>query len=394
MRGGKDSSAVWRTCPYPNGGGMQTSAQGHTAVKAVGGFYEAFLEGGEPTVALSQLTKLVPCEHAVLGTLATGHWQWSASSGLAAIEQVSMDQICQTFFSDLVGSQPADAFVRTSDVVNLQELKSSDFYQAHLRPLGGGRSLMVHGQVDGEPIAVAFCRSLEGDSDFDVADKKMAEVVWPHIKRVQRLQRGHSVPSARPPKTFDAIDALSTALLGLDACGQVVHVNQRAVAMLRDCSALSVRSGRLVASRPHDDTRLRNVLAAALASPYRAGAVVLPAGNAAGRASDRTAVVVLQVRPSQQVEGSYGRDDVAAWVMCRDDRETRISVEPLRVAFGLTQREAEVASRLCMGRILSEIAVELGIAPDSVRQHLKAAFSKTHTRGQSELVSLLLRTLG
>ena len=370
---------------------METSARGHTAVQVVGGFYEAFLEGGERSTALRQLTTLLPCEHAVLATLTGGRWQWCASGGLAATEHSSMDQICQTFFSDIVGGQCEDAVVRTGDVVNLHQLQRSDFYYAHLRPLRGGRSLMVHGDIDGERIAMAFCRPLEHGADFGDADTAMAQVVWPHVKRAHALHRARRADSVRT-SARSAINALPAALIGLSARGQVLLVNHGATELLQAHPDLRIQAGHLVARRAHEDARLRSVLEAALAPPYRAGAVILSAGRAAAPGALHAAALTLQVQPCSG--DTHRQDDIAAWVVLRDARRVRVNIGPLRAAFGLTQREAEVAACLCTGRILVEVATDLGIAPDSVRQHLKAVFSKTHTRGQSELVSLLLRAFG
>ena len=84
----------------------------------------------------------------------------------------------------------------------------------------------------------------------------------------------------------------------------------------------------------------------------------------------------------------------------RDERSVLLSVRPVRPAdwtreavraqFELTPREADVVLRLCRGRSTEDIAADTGLARESVRINLKRAFAKTGTRGQAELVQLVL----
>lgn len=66
------------------------------------------------------------------------------------------------------------------------------------------------------------------------------------------------------------------------------------------------------------------------------------------------------------------------------------SVLALQRRHALTLSEARVATRLADGRSVNEIARVLGIRVSTVRSHLKAAYAKTRTRGQAELVRLVL----
>ena len=84
----------------------------------------------------------------------------------------------------------------------------------------------------------------------------------------------------------------------------------------------------------------------------------------------------------------------------RDERSILLSVRPVRPAdwtreavwaqFELTPREADVVLRLCRGRSTVDIAADTGLARESVRINLKRVFAKTGTRGQAELVQLVL----
>ena len=61
----------------------------------------------------------------------------------------------------------------------------------------------------------------------------------------------------------------------------------------------------------------------------------------------------------------------------------------IRQAFGLTEREAQIATLLAEGLSLPMIAERLRLGLGTVRNHLKSIFGKTETRRQGELVALL-----
>ena len=63
----------------------------------------------------------------------------------------------------------------------------------------------------------------------------------------------------------------------------------------------------------------------------------------------------------------------------------------LRRAYGLTAAEARLALALDRGGTLVEIAARLGVSYETVRAQLKAAFTKTGTRKQRDLLALVIK---
>jgi len=66
----------------------------------------------------------------------------------------------------------------------------------------------------------------------------------------------------------------------------------------------------------------------------------------------------------------------------------------LSAAFSLTTAEAKVASMVAAGSSPEEIANELQISRETVRNQIKAIFAKTGTHRQSEFVALISRVQG
>lgn len=65
------------------------------------------------------------------------------------------------------------------------------------------------------------------------------------------------------------------------------------------------------------------------------------------------------------------------------------SVTELMSAYGLTEREADVALGLLRGRPVQEIAQRLSLQTGTVRQYLKGIYSKTYTSNQAQLLAFL-----
>ena len=62
-------------------------------------------------------------------------------------------------------------------------------------------------------------------------------------------------------------------------------------------------------------------------------------------------------------------------------------------ALGLTRSEARIADALARGLSLIEAAALLGISPETARTYSKLIYSKTGTRGQGDLVRLILTSI-
>ncbi len=56
-------------------------------------------------------------------------------------------------------------------------------------------------------------------------------------------------------------------------------------------------------------------------------------------------------------------------------------------AYGLTEREIDIVIHLARGLATKEIAAELSISPHTVRDHVKAIFTKTGFSTRGELVA-------
>jgi DNA-binding CsgD family transcriptional regulator len=89
--------------------------------------------------------------------------------------------------------------------------------------------------------------------------------------------------------------------------------------------------------------------------------------------------------------GSKGTDAKFLLLLVDLSHRPPPAIEVLQRAFGLTRREARVASALATGMRLQDVAAMHGVGTGTVRSHLKSIFIKTGTNRQPELVALLAR---
>src|SRR6185436_12625019 len=79
-----------------------------------------------------------------------------------------------------------------------------------------------------------------------------------------------------------------------------------------------------------------------------------------------------------------------AVVTARFFQKRAIDRKVLSRLYGLTEREAEIASLMLHGASVGDVCVKLGIAARTARTHLEALFAKTGAHRQSDLLLLLL----
>lgn len=172
----------------------------------------------------------------------------------------------------------------------------------------------------------------------------------------------------------------------LDRKGQVLRMNAKAVALMRE--ALTIRDGFLTANTDKSDATLQKLVRGILARPADPSvesdstiAVIRPTG----------APLLVHAVPLPISPGDRFRRACCVLKIVDPDAYRLPSTSDLCNIFGFTKTEATVAAELCLGSDLNEIAAMRLVTTGTVRSQLKSILSKTGTRRQPELVALLLR---
>ena len=206
---------------------------------------------------------------------------------------------------------------------------------------------------------------------------------------------GRGVPRAVPrgpvqvPKgnVFTALgrtilDRLDRGVVLLDAQGRIVDANSRALHVIRNCSGIRLRAGRLAFTDPELDERMQQAITGH--GPAQRGGRAVFAARVRCKGSDPYRIVVRPVPPDADER------KVAFFALLYAPNGLHgISVDVLRQVYGLTPAQSAVASSLFAGRSVEETANEFDLSLNTVRTHLKQIFTKCEVNSQAELLHLL-----
>lgn len=207
-------------------------------------------------------------------------------------------------------------------------------------------------------------------------------VFLPHLRRSVLLGRniGERLSGA-------ALDALSFGVMILDELGQVSFANSAMSAIAATRDGLRFNSAGLTLSNAEEDKVFRRLVENTrrrtfLGSPSR---TALSATRPSGR---RAYSILVCPFPRNDVYPALGNPVL----ICVSDpaQASRITEGTLMALYHLTPAEARLAINLIHFGNLAEAATKSALTEGSARQYLKRIFEKTGTRGQVELVALIL----
>jgi len=185
----------------------------------------------------------------------------------------------------------------------------------------------------------------------------------------------------------ETLNLLSTGMALVDRDCRLLLANRSASRLLDSGDGLALSHGRITATRREQVEQMRDLVDGICTGPGTAedeGAGVMTIDR-----GDGVRPLSIKVAPVQLNSSDDGSRIAAVFIR---DLEIRQSVPPEVVAklFGLTFAEARVVAELVKGKRPQEVADDLGVSLNTVRNQLKQIFSKTNTGRQSELISLVL----
>jgi DNA-binding CsgD family transcriptional regulator/PAS domain-containing protein len=229
-----------------------------------------------------------------------------------------------------------------------------------------------------------------GRGQFTKEDISVAGLLQPHVVRALKINQSLGLRTQVTAHLADVLDQSPHGLFLLDATGAIQHANREAERLLAAADGLCSVGGQLSAALRGAASTLEQLIRRA-ASPdltLRSGgsmSITTPLRDAP------ISVTVAPLRPER-----FGATP-AGWVLvCATDlaREVKAPDELLRQLFGLTAAEARVALALFEGASPRDAAAMLGVSFNTVRNQMTRIFEKTLTHKQSDLMRLIMRTMG
>jgi len=220
-------------------------------------------------------------------------------------------------------------------------------------------------------------------SDFSASDGALLGSLANHLAIAagthaelerQRLKAGISA---------DAIMRLNFGWFMLDAAGQIIDMSEQAEALIQEAEALRKSpDGRLIAESIDAQGTLRKFL-----QMRQAGESVVRTVHL----SDEPWLDMLLTTPPADLIGDH-HPLAVAFVHGERSSSTERS-RHLAHLFGLTIQEARLALHISRGVSIREAATLLGLTHETARLYSKRIYAKTGTRGQADLVRLILASI-
>ncbi len=252
------------------------------------------------------------------------------------------------------------------------------FYREFMQPFGLGSisGLYIHrGEGAGAFLSVQGGPESQGLSDDQ---RRAIEIMGAHISRALRIHARIGELEARVAAAESALDAVPVPVFLLGAQRELRYTNRAADQLIAAEPALRIVNGRFAPEGCVDDAQWRHAFA-------RGGLLLR-------RATGEPLPLALMPIPEQS-RLARERPGVAALMTAADLRSPSARVQRLRVFYGLSSAEAELAVLLCCdGRSPQECAALRGVSIGTVRAQIKSIYTKTDVARAAQLTSLVMQT--
>ena len=316
------------------------------------------------------------------------------SDGLSSTAASEPDNPYSSYFykMDPFTNLPEGQVVSLDEIVSAEALEKSEFYQQLLRPHGIYYILAVDiRDSNGISASLRFQRS-QGRDAFGDEHRRLLVTLVPHLRQILRLYNQLENTESERSLFESAVNRLSVACIILDENRRVMRTNSGAEELIARKDGISIRSDSLHLSTRQKSQELQSAIEETLAA-QRKGEFTMALAMAAPRSPDRPGLGLI-VRPVPHSEWFEGQSTPSVVVFISDpEQEISTSAEALRKLFELTPAEAKLSLLLAEGNSLDQTAKQLGISTHTGRAHLRAIFAKTGVTQQSQLVSLILRSV-
>ena len=277
--------------------------------------------------------------------------------------------------------------MRLNRVYSVEEfLDSNDPRQRHFKNLflqdadiRFARNMRV-AEPNGGQIWISLGRK---KSDFSVSDGALLGSLANHLSIAagthselerQRLKAGVSA---------DAIMRLNFGWFMLDASGRIIDMSEQAEALVQEAQTLRKSpDGRLIAESANAQGILRKFL-----QMRQAGESVVRTVHL----SDEPWLDMLLTNPPADLPGAL--QPLAVAFVHGERSSSAERSHHLANLFGLTIQEARLALHISRGVTIREAATLLGLTLETTRLYTKRIYAKTGTRGQADLVRLILASI-
>ncbi len=287
-------------------------------------------------------------------------------------------------------SAPLFAPVLRQSIVSGERWFSSNVYERGSKPWG------MHGEMGSllsqTSLTKTFCflERHKGQRPLDAETLSRAVLLNHHFHRAINLQTRIDSLEEALIRSNNILDLIEFGLILYDMKQAPVFVNAAARRMLAEEDGIRLRPNELEIRDRNANQQLNALISAIYkpgldASQYSGGMVAVPRPSHFRPYS-------LMVVPMRSQKLNLTGTTAAVFMFDPNARKTT-AIQMFVSSYDLTRSEAELAHSLALGNSLEEAATKRGVSRNTAKSQLHSIFGKTETSRQSELVSLLLRSV-
>jgi DNA-binding CsgD family transcriptional regulator len=315
-------------------------------------------------------------------------------AGAATVEAV--DLYDSYFFQiDPFQNLPKDKVLTAEELLGERAWLENTLYREYLMPLDI-RHIVATDLSPSQPGQDCRLRATRSHSQppFSARDKALVTLVAPHLRRAVHLC-SHMDNIKLERKLFAVtVERMQVGTVTLDDKGVILSINEEASAILDEKDGIALVGGSLKVDYANENTQLHNLIQAAVAATHGKGKASVAEAISITRPSGRAKLSALvRVIPAEEHEDAWSRPKVAVFLR-NPEQQAAPSIDVIRRLFDLTHAEASLAVLLANGLTLDEASEQLNIRRNTARAHLRSIFSKMGVTRQTELVRLLLNSVG
>lgn len=273
-----------------------------------------------------------------------------------------------------------------------RQLKSLSGYEEWYKPLDMHQFLSTI--IKNNPRKFSFLSVVrtEKESRFSERDMELLRILNPHIVRAVALRERLLVAESNSAAALSAIDQLNCACAFVDSRGRVMLSNDK-LEQLAQAQHILIKQRRLQLARYNDNKCLVN----AIEECSKQGLGMQGEGISFRFYSKTGRSLVMHCIPyrltASQMDVYTNDINVAIFISDLDDK-LEPSPRRFKQLWGLTNAEIRVLQCFIKGYSTNDSAELLSVSNETVRYHIKNIFRKTGVNRQSELISLVLKSLG
>lgn len=238
-----------------------------------------------------------------------------------------------------------------------------------------------------EPGGVSAWVTLSKEADdFSASDSALVSALAPHLAIALRNFAVLEQARFRAAAAEAALQRAGIGWAAMDRDGRVIDVSETYGRQLEDSAGRRAALGSRLVTGAADTDRVLLEAARAFAADDQAPAQIV-------RIMGEPDLEMLVAPAREQPLTAPLMPALLAFTRV-PSRTHPHRARVLAQQFGLSPKEAELALALSEGRSIEEAARALGLTVETGRHYSKRLFAKTGTRGQADLVRLVLSTVG